>query len=129
MLKDEYDTWSADLRSKASQLFKLIGNTEPQIGARVLNVRAQFLVTTHGNGEPFDHLDPTNNQLTQKSDAVLNFEGFCQPLEYVTAGFPAWSVVANKIQKDDKNAQARLEVCCSSVCVNGDVLRFLPFLR
>jgi hypothetical protein len=109
-MKDEYVAWSADLRSKASQLFKLIGNTEPQISSRVLNARVQFLITTHGNGEPYDHLDPSNNQLTQKSDAVLNFEGLCQPLEYVTAGLPSWAIVPDKVQKDDKNAQARLEV-------------------
>ena len=109
-------------------MFKLIGNTEPQIASRVLNTRAQFLVTTHGNGEPFDHLEPTNNQLTHKSDAVLNFEGLCQPLEYVTAGLPSWSVVADKIQKDDKNAQARLEVCHCCETATSDV-RFHNLLR
>ena len=90
--EDEYDNWVSDFRSRASLLFKFSGNTEPQITCQVLNARVQSLLTRYGNGEPRDYLDPSNGQLTQKSEAVMQFEGICQPLENAMSGIPSWAL-------------------------------------
>lgn len=89
---EEYEAWLVDFRSKTSQLFKLIGNSEPQYAANVLRTRIEGLLASHGNGEPRDHLHHTTQQLTQASEAVRQLEGIIQPLENVLIGLPSWSL-------------------------------------
>lgn len=89
---EEYDKWIMDFRSKASPLFKHIGNCEPGTAASVLLTRMQALFAAHANGEPRDHLEQRNQQLTQDSEAVRQFEGIVQPLENVLLGMPSWSL-------------------------------------
>jgi hypothetical protein len=89
---EEYDAWLADFRSKSSQLFKHLGNGEPHIASSVLCHRIQTLISTHGNGEPIDHLDPSSQQLTQASEAVRQLEGIVQPMDNIMCGLPSWSL-------------------------------------
>ena len=89
---EEYDVWLVDFRSKTSQLFKHLGNCEPHIAASVLQSRIQELISKHGNGEPRNHLDPSNQQLTQASEGVRQLEGVFQPMENILIGLPSWSL-------------------------------------
>lgn len=88
--------WMGDTRSKASQLFKLLGIIEPGVAASVLSSRVQRILAQHGNGQPRDHLEPSNNQLTPLSEACMQFEALHQPIENVLNGLPSWAL------KDDE---------------------------
>ena len=88
---DEYNEWLGNLRSKASQLYKSIGNTEPQIASTVIHMKICNLLNKHCNGEPRDKLNPANNELTKDSTACIEFEGATQPLEYILHGLPPWA--------------------------------------
>ena len=90
---EEYYSWSMDFRSKASQLFKHLGNSEPDICASVLQNRIQALLAAHAYGEPRNHLHPQNQQLTQASEAVRQFEAIVQPIENIMMGLPSWALV------------------------------------
>ena len=90
--EEDYDSWMADLRSRSSLLYKFLGNTEPAVSSSLLHQRMKDLLAAHGDGKPLDHLEPTNGQLSQKSDAVLQFEGIHLPMEYVLGGIPSWAV-------------------------------------
>ena len=90
--KDEYDLFLGDLRSKASQLFKFLGNVEPGVVASVLSQRIQNILAQYGSGQPGDHLDPSNNQLTPQSEACMQFEALHQPIENVLNGLPSWTL-------------------------------------
>lgn len=103
--EDGYDAWMCDLRSRCSQLFKFIGNQEPAIAADVLRNRLRNLLLAHGNGEPGDHVDPSNNQLTQQSDAVIQFEGFYQPLDNTLHGIPKWSLLQDASAPKERTAE------------------------
>jgi hypothetical protein len=113
LLQEDYEAWVCDMRSRASQLFKFIGNSEPHIAATAINSRLQGMVTTHGNGEPRDHIHPSNGQLTQLSEAVRQFEGVVQPLENILCGLPTWSLHSKQqvqgggAEKDGSRAQVR----------------------
>jgi len=89
---DEYNDWLCNLRSKASQLFKSIGNTEPEIAATAIHSKIRTLLNAHCNGEPRDQLNPANNELTVKSTACMQLEGTTQPLDNILHGLPSWSV-------------------------------------
>lgn len=90
--EEEYDSWMADLRSRSSLLYKFMGHTEPALCSSLLHQRMKELLAAHGEGQPLDHLEPANRQLTQQSDSVLQFEGIHLPLEYVLGGIPSWAV-------------------------------------
>ena len=107
---EEYDAWLCDLRSKCSQLLKFIGNTEPKISAATIHSRIQEVLSMHGNGEPRNHLNPANNQLTQLSEAVLQFEGITQPLDNILQGLPEWSIRQNNAGLDSKKMAINTEV-------------------
>ena len=87
-----------DIRSKVSQLFKLLGNIEPRVAASVINSRVQMLLSRYGNGQPGDHLHPRNNQLTPLSEACIQFEALHQPLENILTGMPSWALEDGKGQ-------------------------------
>lgn len=89
---EAYNDWLGNLRSKASQLFRSIGNTEPEIAVTVIHSHMRALLNAHCNGEPRDQLNPENNELTVKSTACLQFEGATQPLDNILHGLPSWSV-------------------------------------
>ena len=90
---EEYNDWLGNLRSKASQLFRSIGSTEPEIAATVIHSKIRTLLNAHCNGEPRDQLNPENkNELTVKSTACLQIEGVHQPLDNILHGLPSWSV-------------------------------------
>lgn len=93
--EDDYDTWMNDLRSKCSNLFKFMGNAAPVIASRVLLARVQKVLMNHGAGQPLDHLEPSNRQLTQQSDAVLQLEALQQPLDNTLSGIPSWALAAD----------------------------------
>ena len=102
--EEEYDSWMADFRSKSNLLYKFIANSDPQVAASTVSVRVQAVLQAHGNGEPMNHIDPTNNQLTPKSDAVLQLEGLHQPLDNILGGLPAWSL-STDINSDPERMQ------------------------
>ena len=89
--QEEYELWFAELRSKSTGLFRSIAHSEPEISTSYLCQKLEYLLDTHGNGEPRDHLDSSNN-LTMKSDAVIQFDGVTVPLEYILQGMPTWSL-------------------------------------
>ena len=89
---EEYNDWLGNLRSKTSQLFRSIGNTEPEIAAIAIHSKICTLLNAHCNGEPRDRLNPENNELTMKSTACLQLEGAAQPLDNILHGLPSWSV-------------------------------------
>jgi exportin-5 len=91
--EDEYETWMMDLRSRASLLFKFIGNTDPQTSAQVLSARVKTILAKHGDGAPMDFLDPKSQQLTAKSEAVIQIEALFQPLENTMGGIPSWAMM------------------------------------
>lgn len=95
--EEDYDTWMADLRSKSSLLFRFLGSMAPATSSEMLNERLKACLASYGSGQPLDHLDPGSNQLTQKSDAVMQFEALTQPLENVLSGIPPWTL-------DDSNS-------------------------
>ena len=64
----------------------------------------------HGNGDPRDHTDPSNGQLTPKSEACIQFEGLVQPLDNVLDGLPTWSVVDDKLRHESSTDSQRAQV-------------------
>lgn len=111
--EEDYDAWMGDFRSRCSLLFRFIGNMEPQIASYVLNSRVQTLLRNHGNGAPLGFLDATNNQLTIKSEAVVQFEAIFQPLDNTLGGIPSWAMIpergSNNNAKHDFNDRKRAE--------------------
>ena len=89
---EEYDSWVSDLRSKATQIFKYIGNIDPKLSASIISNRIQQLLNTYGNGDPRDCLDPATNSLTQVSTAVVQIEGAALPLDAILRGMPSWAL-------------------------------------
>jgi hypothetical protein len=120
---DEYDTWIMDFRSKASQLFKYIGNSEPHIACTTISTRIQGLVVSHGNGEPRDHLHPPNQQLTQHSLAVRLFEAVVQPFENILMGLPSWSLKANPNGSSDDRDGSRAQIRASAQASMSELAR------
>ena len=104
--EDEYNEWLANLRSKASQLFRSIGRTEPEIAVKTIHAKVVTLLNAHHNGEPRDQLNPENNELTVKSTACLQLEGATLPLENILHGLPSWSVDDGSY--DDRRNRIRL---------------------
>eukprot|EP00550_Attheya_septentrionalis_P000795 CAMPEP_0198290488 /NCGR_PEP_ID=MMETSP1449-20131203/8336_1 /TAXON_ID=420275 /ORGANISM="Attheya septentrionalis, Strain CCMP2084" /LENGTH=1467 /DNA_ID=CAMNT_0043988997 /DNA_START=193 /DNA_END=4596 /DNA_ORIENTATION=+ len=105
--EEEYNLFHGELRSKASQLFKYISNTEPKLASTIIHAQIKMLLNSHGNGEPYDHLDPATKQLTPQSEAVLAFEGLNQPLDNILQGLPSWALkeVASRPVKQHLDAQ------------------------
>ncbi|KAL7566569.1 hypothetical protein ACA910_000637 [Epithemia clementina (nom. ined.)] len=105
--EEDYDSWMSDLRSRSSLLFKFIGHVAPAIAAETLNERLKTCLAAHGNGHPLNFLDPNSQQLTQKSDAVIQFEALTQPFETVLAGIPPWTLDDQSTPpKDQENYEA-----------------------
>lgn len=102
--EEEYDNWMADFRSKSNLLYKFMAHNDPQVAASTIAARVQAVLQTHGTGEPINHVDPTNNQLTPKSDAVMQLEGLHQPLDNILGGLPAWSL-SNDANSDSERMQ------------------------
>ena len=79
----------------------------------MVSSRIQALISSHGNGEPRDHLHPSNGQLTQSSEAVRQFEAVVQPMDNILCGLPSWSLQSPQTQnhgnkeKDGSRAQIR----------------------
>jgi exportin-5 len=107
--EDDLAAWNADLRARTSVLFRAIGHSQPHIAAQVLNERVKLVLQQHGSGEPMNHLDTSNSQLTEMSDAVMQFEGLAHPLDNTMSGFPAWSM-QNDAQSDPSRAERRTMV-------------------
>jgi hypothetical protein len=108
--EDDLVNWNSDLRARTSFLFKLIGNSQPHIAASVLNERVKSLLLRHAAGEPLNHLEPSNNQLTELSDAVLQFEGLAHPLDNTMSGIPSWAMqegVLSDASRAEKRAITR----------------------
>jgi len=99
-----------DMRSKASQLFKFLGNVEPGAIASVLSPRIQGILSQYGSGHPGDHLDPSNNQLTPQSEACMQFEALHQPLENVLLGLPSWTLEDDKQRGANDNKRAEVSL-------------------
>jgi len=89
---DEYHEWLGNLRSKASQLFRAIGSTEPEIASTAIHLKVRTLLNAHSNGEPRDQLNPENNELTIHSTPCQEFEGVTQPLDNILHGIPSWAL-------------------------------------
>lgn len=107
--QDEYDGWMADFRSKSNLMYKFTSHNDPQVAATTISTRVKAILSTHGNGEPINHVNSTNNQLTLKSDAVMQLEGLHQPLDNILGGIPAWALA------DDPNSdRERLEIRAST---------------
>lgn len=106
--QDEYDAWLSDLRSKTSLLFKFLGNGDPQVASATITARVKNALLAHGNGEPINHVDPSNNQLTPKSDAVMFFEAMCQPLDNTLSGLPTFSLSENSGKSDQESVMVSI---------------------
>jgi len=105
---DLYNEWLGNLRSKASQLFRYIGSTEPEIAVTAIHSKIRTLLNAHSNGEPRDQLNPENNELTVKSTACLQFEGATQPLDNILHGLPEWVAENNGSNNyDEKRTRIR----------------------
>jgi Exportin-5 family len=106
--EDDYETWMSELRSRSSNLFKYIGNVSPAVASRVLQSRVESLLGSHGAGQPFDFLDPSNRQLTQNSEAILRFEALLQPIDNTLSGLPSWvlSPDPSKFASPERNRTA-----------------------
>ena len=101
-------------------MFKLLGNVDPKIAATVASRRILDCLARHGDGSPGDHMDPSNGQLTPKSEACIQFEGLFQPLDNILNGLPIWSVLEETTMKDSsvetrECAQVRFSIISSSV--------------
>ena len=72
--EEEYDLWRVDFRSRCSALFRMIGETAPAEAFKLLHDRVQRIISVHGAGAPMDHKDPSNDQLTDESEAVRSIE-------------------------------------------------------
>ncbi|GAX13879.1 hypothetical protein FisN_5Lh226 [Fistulifera solaris] len=108
---DGYDAWLSDFRSRSSAVFKYAGTVEPCIVAQTLVARMKSLLQSHANGEPLNFLDSSNGQVTQLSDAVIQFEGIALPMENLLSGLPSWSMDDNaKQSSNQKEYKARLEL-------------------
>lgn len=60
----------------------------------------------HGSGAPRDHTDPSNGQLTPKSEACIQFEGLFQPIDNLLKGLPIWSILEeNYTQQSQMDSQ------------------------
>mmetsp|Transcript_24815 Transcript_24815/g.52881 ORF Transcript_24815/g.52881 Transcript_24815/m.52881 type:complete len:1461 (+) Transcript_24815:208-4590(+) len=103
--EEEYNDWQGNLRSKTSQLFRSISNTEPEIAVTAIHSKICMLLNAHCNGEPRDQLDPKTNELTPHSTACLQLEGATQPLDNILQGLPPWSVDDGNY--DDKRNRIR----------------------
>lgn len=134
--EEDFDTWMNDLRSKSSLLFKNIGHVDPKGAAVVLKTKVLALLSAHGSGQPLNFLEPSNNQLTQKSDAVLAFEALQQPLDNTLNGIPTWALdvtssAANDPTRKEIQAATRaalLEIAQALVVWNPTYL-WLKFRR
>ena len=80
--EEDYDNWMADLRSRSSLLFKLLGHVAPAIAAETMKERFQTCLAQHGSGTA----PPGHHQLMQLSPAVVHFEALSQPFESILAG-------------------------------------------
>lgn len=127
--QEEYELWMSHIRSKASQLFKFLGHVEPRIVSSALNSRIQLILSQYGNGQPGDHLNSINNQLTQQSEASLQFEALHQPVEYVLSGLPSWALEDDSKQqnRNDSKREAVSLVAVTNLMPVGsrDLLTFM----
>ena len=94
--EESYNSWLGDVRSKSSLLFRFAGRVEPKLAASLLSEKVQHLISSHGGGEPRDHIDPDRNQLTPISEAIMKFEGIFAPMENILQGIPDWALDAEK---------------------------------
>lgn len=99
--EEDYDLWNAEFRSRCSPLFRIIGETVPAEATKILNEKVQRILSVHGSGAPINCKDPSNDQLTEKSEAVRMIEALHHPLENVLAGIPEWAF------KDDTNRRRK----------------------
>ena len=90
--EDDYINWMSDTRSRSNLIFKFIGSTAPATAAEVLKERVQTLLANHGNGQPLNALDPSNNEVTPKSEACIQLEALYQPMDNVLSGIPSWTL-------------------------------------
>jgi len=123
--QEEYELWFAELRSKSTGLFRSIAHSEPEISASYLCRKLEYLLDTHGNGEPRDHLDSSNN-LTMISDAVIQFDGVTVPLEHILQGMPSWSL---EIRNDYEKRKLQVRHVFLIFDIRSMHLKFLLCLR
>ncbi len=90
--EDEYNEWFGNLRSKSSQLFRSIANTAPEVAVATICSRVRTVLNAHCNGEPRDHINIQNNELTAKSTACMQIEGTSQALDNILHGLPSWAL-------------------------------------
>lgn len=91
-------------------LFRFVGSCVPDIAVSVVKDRVQTVVAAHGAGASDVYLDPTNHQLTRKSNAVMQFESLYQPLENVLAGIPDWTLSDSATPPGHKDSAQRAEI-------------------
>lgn len=105
--QEEYDSWMADYRSRTALLYRFLASNDPQVASSTISTRVKTMLLKHGNGEPINHTEPSNSQLTVRSDAVMQLEGLSQPLDNILSGLPEWSLAADSPATD----RERVEVC------------------
>uniref|UniRef100_A0A7S4J8L4 Exportin-5 C-terminal domain-containing protein n=1 Tax=Odontella aurita TaxID=265563 RepID=A0A7S4J8L4_9STRA len=96
------------------------------MSSSLIQNRIQSLISSHGNGEPRDHLDPQTNQLTPLSDANIQFEGIFLPLENILQGVPQWSVDLDRNPTDQKRVEIRSTVRASLSVVASMIVSWSP---
>eukprot|EP00587_Corethron_hystrix_P001604 CAMPEP_0113303620 /NCGR_PEP_ID=MMETSP0010_2-20120614/3961_1 /TAXON_ID=216773 ORGANISM="Corethron hystrix, Strain 308" /NCGR_SAMPLE_ID=MMETSP0010_2 /ASSEMBLY_ACC=CAM_ASM_000155 /LENGTH=1151 /DNA_ID=CAMNT_0000157649 /DNA_START=890 /DNA_END=4346 /DNA_ORIENTATION=- /assembly_acc=CAM_ASM_000155 len=98
--KEAYDLWISDLRGKSSVLFRFIGSSDPEFASETISRHVCDLISSHGNGEPMDHIDRSTNRLTSSSEAVMKIEGVYLALDNILQGLPSWSLSNEDIAEE-----------------------------
>jgi hypothetical protein len=105
--EEDFEIWMSDLRSRSSLLFKFLGSVEPEISSTTVSSTFQSILYKYGNGQPFDNVESFNSQLTQRSEAVVQFEALYQPMDTVLGGIPVWAINVEKpIPRDRLDGQS-----------------------
>ena len=105
---DDYASWMMDLRSRSSQLFKLIGHTEPSTTAQVLNASVKRILSSPSMIalQPPTH---QSHQLSMDSEQVVQLEALVQPLENSLGGMPTWARQPAPSADDPQRERQRVE--------------------
>lgn len=92
MSQEDYFAWLGEYRSKTSVMYRFIANQEPEMVTNTLLSYFESVLSTHGNGEPRNHLDPKTGCLTNQSDPCMAFDSLILPMDNSFNGLPTWTM-------------------------------------
>lgn len=118
--KEAYDLFVGDYRSKAVLLIRLISAIEPKLATTVIYQKFERTFSTYASGNIRDNLTPSG-ELSQRSTAVLEFEGINQPLDNLINGLPEWALDDSKRDNPSFMEPHRVEVRNAIRTMLGDI--------